>query len=64
MTPFVSKAVLSRLPSLPMQHALIFGKSVRGATTFRVRDADPTPRSDDARIREAWFQSDPIFCPL
>lgn len=61
MTPFISESVLSRLPSLPKQHALIFGNSVTVPTTFRVRDAVPTTRSDDARIREAWFRRDPIF---
>lgn len=55
MTPFISDAVLSRLPSLPKQHALIFGNSVNVPTTFRVRDADPTPKSDDARISRLWF---------
>lgn len=55
MTPFISESVLSRLPSLPKQHALIFGNSVTVPTTFRVRDADPKPKSDDAKIRQIWF---------
>lgn len=55
MTPFISESVLSRLPSLPKQHALIFGNSVTVPTTFRVRDAQPKPKSDDARIRHLWF---------
>lgn len=55
MTPFISESVLSRLPSLPKQHALIFGNSVTVPTTFRVRDANPLPKSDDARIRHIWF---------
>jgi DNA helicase HerA-like ATPase len=58
MTPFISDAVLSRLPSLPKQHALIFGNSVSVPTTFKVRDASPTPRSDDAKIRHVWFVND------
>ena len=58
MTPFISESVLSRLPSLPKQHALIFGNSVNVPTTFRVRDASPTPKSDDAKIRETWFVND------
>ncbi|WP_241980392.1 DUF87 domain-containing protein [Cryobacterium sp. Hh11] len=58
MTPFISDAVLSRLPSLPKQHALIFGNSVSVPTTFKVRDAAPTPRSDDAKIRHLWFVDD------
>ena len=55
MTPFISEAVLKRLPSLPKQHALVFGTSVNLATTFRVRDSNPLPRSDDAKIRDLWF---------
>jgi DNA helicase HerA-like ATPase len=58
MTPFISDAVLSRLPSLPKQHALIFGNSVSVPTTFKVRNASPTPKSDDARIRHVWFVED------
>lgn len=56
MTPFISDSVLRRLPSLPKQHALIFGNAVNIPTTFRVRDVDPAPKSDDAKIRELWFK--------
>lgn len=55
MTPYISEAVMKRLPSLPKQHALVFGNSVNLPTTFRVRDARPVPASGDARIRELWF---------
>lgn len=55
MTPFISDSVLKRLPSLPKQHALVFGTSVNLPTTFRVREAVPQPKSDDAKIRELWF---------
>ena len=58
MTPFISEAVLKRLPSLPKQHALVFGTSVNLPTTFRVRDANPIPRSDNAKIRDLWFQEE------
>ena len=58
MTPFISEAVLKRLPSLPKQHALVFGTSVNLPTTFRVRDASPLPRSDDAKIRDLWFHQE------
>lgn len=56
MTPFISETVLKRLPSLPKQHALIFGNSVNIPTTFRVRDADPTPYSNDTQIRDIWYE--------
>lgn len=55
MTPFISETVLKRLPSLPKQHALIFGSAVKIPTTFRVRDADPTPNSDDTQVRDLWY---------
>lgn len=56
MTPFVSDSVMKRLPSLPKQHALIFGNAVNLPTTFRVRDVRPRPKSDDAAIRDLWFR--------
>jgi hypothetical protein len=55
MTPFISDSVMKRLPSLPKQHALIFGNSVNLPTTFKVRDVSPKPKSDDAAIRDLWF---------
>lgn len=58
MTPFISESVLSRLPSLPKQHALLFGNAVNIPSTFRVRDVEPKPKSDDAPISELWFQSE------
>jgi DNA helicase HerA-like ATPase len=58
MTPFISDAVLKRLPSLPKQHALIFGTSVNLPTTFRVREASPRPRSDDTRVIDLWFHEE------
>ncbi len=58
MTPFISESVLRRLPSLPKQHALIFGSAVNLPTTFKVRDVSPKPKSDDARIRDLWFIDD------
>ncbi|MBB4228003.1 ATP-binding protein [Rhizobium mongolense] len=56
MTPFISDSVLKRLPSLPKQHALVFGNSVNLPTTFKVRRADPLPASTDAQIVDLWFQ--------
>lgn len=57
MTPFVSDSVLKRLPSLPKQYALIFGNAVNLPTTFKVRDVNPRPQSDDAAICDLWFKS-------
>lgn len=55
MTPYISDSVLRRLPSLPKQHALVFGNSVNLPTTFKVRKAAPLPASDDAKIVDLWF---------
>ena len=64
MTPFISDMVLKRLPSLPKQHALVFGTSVNLATTFKVRDANPLPKSDDAKIRDLWFHEEGRFVEI
>ena len=64
MTPFISKNVLERLPSLPKQNALIFGNAVTLPTTFKVREASPLPKSDDANISEAWFRDREEQVPL
>jgi DNA helicase HerA-like ATPase len=55
MSPSISEGVLRRLPTLPKQHALVFGNSVNLPTTFRVRSANPLPASDDAKIVDLWF---------
>ena len=55
MSPTISEGVLRRLPTLPKQHALVFGNSVNLPTTFRVRTAHPLPASDDAKIVKLWF---------
>lgn len=58
MTPFVSDNTIRRLPSLPKQHALVFGTSVNLPMTVRIREASPAPLSHDAKIRELWFHSE------
>jgi len=64
MTPFISDSVLKRLPSLPKQHALIFGNAVNIPTTFRVRDVNPAPKSDDAQISELWYRPENFVTDL
>ena len=56
ITPHISETVLKRLPSIPIQHALIFGHSVNLPTTFKVNDANPKPKSDNNEISENWFK--------
>lgn len=56
ITPHISETILRRMPSIPTQHALIFGHAVNLPTTFKVNDADPKPRSDNNKISENWFR--------
>lgn len=55
MTPHISANILYRLPSIPRQHALVFGNSVQIPTLFKVNDAEPTPNSSDSDIIKHWF---------
>ncbi len=56
ITPHISETILRRMPSIPTQHALIFGHSVNLPTTFKVNEADPKPKSDNNKISENWFK--------
>jgi DNA helicase HerA-like ATPase len=55
ITPHISEATLKKLPSIPTQHALLFGSAVNIPTLFKVNDADPRPLSDNNAISENWF---------
>jgi hypothetical protein len=56
ITHHISETILKRMPSIPTQHALIFGHAVNLPTTFKVNDADPKPKSDNNEISINWFQ--------
>jgi hypothetical protein len=56
ITPHISETILRRMPSIPTQHALIFGHAVNLPTTFKVNEADPKPKSDNNKISENWFK--------
>lgn len=56
ITPHISETILRRMPSIPTQHALIFGHAVNLPTTFKVNEADPTPKSDNNKISANWFK--------
>lgn len=57
MTPHISSTILSRLPSIPRQHALVFGHSVQIPTLFKVNEAKPIPHSSDNDITLNWFKA-------
>lgn len=56
ITPHISETILRRMPSIPTQHALIFGHAVNLPTTFKVNNADPKPKSDNNQISRNWFK--------
>lgn len=56
ITPHISETILRRMPSIPTQHALIFGHSVNLPTTFKVNEANPKPKSDNNEISKNWFR--------
>ncbi|EDM23834.1 ATP-binding protein [Caminibacter mediatlanticus] len=55
MTPHISDTILKKLPSIPTQHALIFGNAVNIPALFKVNEANPLPRSDNNEISKNWF---------
>lgn len=55
ITPHISETTLKKLPSIPTQHALVFGSAVNIPTLFKVNDASPRPRSDNNEISKNWF---------
>lgn len=56
ITPHISETILRRLPSIPTQHALIFGQAVNLPTTFKVNEANPKPKSDNNEVSKNWFK--------
>lgn len=56
ITPHISETILKRMPSIPTQHALIFGHAVNLPTTFKVHEAKPKPKSDNNQISKNWFK--------
>ncbi len=56
ITPHIPESILKQIPSIPTQHALIFGHAVNLPTTFKVNDAYPRPKSDNNKISENWFK--------
>lgn len=61
-TPHISEAILNKLPTIPIQHALVFGNSVNIPTLFKVGEARPRPKSDDNEVSKNWFvENDKTF---
>jgi len=50
-----SGEVLSQLPTLPQQFAIVMGDAVRTPVVTRINDANPIPKSDSPKIVEHWL---------
>jgi len=57
ITPHISEALLKRLPSVPKQHALVFGACVNIPSLIKIVDVSPRPKSDDNKVSLNWFVS-------
>ncbi len=55
ITPHISETTLKKLPSIPTQHALIFGNAVNIPTLYKVKEANPLPNSSNNKISDNWF---------
>lgn len=55
ITPHISETLLKRLPSVPKQHALVFGACVSIPSLIKINDVDPRPKSDDNKVSLNWF---------
>ncbi len=55
ITPYTSEATLKKPPSIPTQHALIFGSAINIPTLYKVKNAGPPPLSNNNKVIENWF---------
>lgn len=55
--------ILSQLPILPQQHAIIMGEAVRSPLQLRLRDVEPSPKSNNPKFVENWLKGDRL-CPV
>lgn len=55
ITPHISETLLKRLPSVPKQHALVFGACVSIPSLIKINDVNPRPKSDDNKVSLNWF---------
>lgn len=47
--------ILQQLPILPQQHVIIMGDAVRTPVQVRMKNAKPTPNSNDPKFIERWL---------
>ncbi len=55
ITPHISETTLKKLPSIPNQHALVFGGAVNLPTLVKINKATPLPNSDNNQVSSNWF---------
>jgi uncharacterized protein len=59
IVPGLFGPMLDQLPALPQRTALALGEFVKAPALVRIREARPTPRSNDPRFFESWTRDSP-----
>lgn len=52
--------ILSQLPTLPQQHAIVMGECVRTPVVVKVNTAKPTPNSNNPEFIGKWLKDDKV----
>lgn len=58
VVPSIYSGLLEQLPALAPQAALVLGECVRAPTLVRVREAQPLPRSRNAKFYKHWVSDE------
>jgi uncharacterized protein len=59
IVPSLFGPMLDQLPALPQRTALALGEFVKAPALVRIREARPTPRSNDPRFFASWTKATP-----
>jgi uncharacterized protein len=64
MTSYMNEDISSQLPVIPRQYALVFGECVKFPILFKVKDANPIPKSRDSDYFKHWIDDNPNYPPF
>lgn len=61
IVPSIFEPLLKQLPSLPQRYALVLGEGVQAPTLTFMREANPTPDSQDPKLYAHWVADEPTL---
>lgn len=61
IVPTIFEPLLKQLPSLPQRYALVLGEGVLAPTLTFMREASPTPDSQDPKLYAHWVAENPTL---